>query len=96
MATTSVNRRIIRVPVQAQQAKTEIFNKMNTLKLAGTNIFVTYAGTAINSSEMQLVQFEGNFTAGNDAALVALMPAWATLAGTALLDTEVSSFTAGH
>jgi hypothetical protein len=96
MGTTAVTRRIIRVPVQAQQAKTEIFNKMNALKVAGTNIFVTYAGTAINSSEQQLVQFEGNFTAGNDTTLVGLMPGWAALAGTALLDTESASFTAGH
>jgi hypothetical protein len=96
MGTTSVSRRIIRVPVQAVQAKTEIYNKMNSLKLAGTNIFVTYAGTAINASEQQFVQFEGNFTAGNDTTLVGLMPAWAALAGTALLDTEVSTWTAGH
>ena len=100
MATTSVSRRVVRIPNlsfgAAAQVRSELISKMNSLKLAGTSVFITYSDIDRSVGEPPTVQFEADLTPANDTTLVASFPAWAALLGLSLLDTEVSTWTAGH
>jgi hypothetical protein len=100
MATTSVSRRVIRIPNlpfgPSAQVRSELIGKLNSLKLAGTNVFITYSDVDRSVGEAPYVQFEANMVSANDTSLQAFMPAWAALLGVALLDTEVATWTSGH
>jgi hypothetical protein len=100
MATTAVSRRVVRLPNSpvgvAQQVRAELLAKMNSLKLAGTQVFITYSDVGLSMSENPLVQFEVSLIAANDTTLVSSFAGWATLLGVPLLDTEVAAFTSGH
>ncbi|SRR6266567_4495428 len=100
MATTSVSRRVVRLPRVdvgvGLQVRGELLAKMNSLKLAGTQVFVTYSDVGTNLSDAPFVQYEVNMVSANDTILIAFFPGWASLLGVALLDTEVATWTSGH
>ncbi len=62
MATTSVSRRVVRIPNvgvgPALRVKGELLAQMNALKLAGTQIFVTNSDPGLNLSDPPFTQFE--------------------------------------
>ncbi len=100
MATTSVSRRVVRIPNLSfgavAQVRSELISKMNSLKLAGTNVFITYSDVDRAIGEPPIVQFECDLVSANDTTLLGSFPGWAALLGVALLDTEVATRTAGH
>jgi len=100
VATTSVSRRVVRIPNvgvgPALRVKGELLAQMNALKLAGTQIFVTNSDPGLNLSDPPFTQFECNMVSANDTTLIAFFPGWAALLGVSLLDTEVSTWTSGH
>ncbi len=100
MATTSVSKRILRLPYAQvgipHQVYMEATAKMNQLKLAGTNVYATVSTAVSSLSEQSYIQLEVCLTSGNDTTLVSSFAGWAALLGLSLLDTEVATFTSGH
>ncbi len=109
MATTSVSKRIIRLPYVPSASNysstyADILNKMNSLKLAGTSVFIAISDRI--GQEVPTIQFEVSLIPANDTTLQASFAAWEAQVFTAtgsggseigkILDTEVSTFTQGH
>jgi|SRR5712692_7042472 len=98
MAAGSQQKRIIRIPVSAQQVNSEVLSKLISLKLAGTNIFITQGivPSPLALTQSTVNQYEAILSSTNDTTLQASFAAWATLLGVAALDTEVATFSAGN
>ncbi len=78
----------------------EVYNKMNSLKLAGTSVFVAISDNV--GQEVRTVQLEASMVSANDTTLQASFVGWEAILFTAgseagkLLDTEVATFIQGH
>lgn len=90
MATTVLNRRIIDMPnAQSGRGESVLTDVMNAVRPFGPIVSTSQDGT--------LIRIDVLLTASQDAALVALMPGWASRLGIPLLNTHVTvGVTYGH
>jgi hypothetical protein len=98
MAASSQQKRIIRVPASAGRVNSEVLNQLNTLKVAGTALFITQSTNLLNLAQSQplINQYEAILSSANDTTLQSFFAGWATLLDVATLDTEVATFSAGN